>query len=472
MRRGVLTFRLFRIPVTVHPSHFLVSGLVAWSFAQAEADGPGASTAATAAVVLGWVAIIGLSVLVHELGHALTARRFGYPAHVQLVGLGGQTQIARGGEMPWHQDVLQTLAGPGAGLGLGVLAGLGLFAWRALGEPPGPAVYALRALFQANLFWAAVNLLPLASLDGGRIASAVLTRMFGRNGFLAAQLLSLALASIVFLFGLWTQDLLLLLLVFLLVTRTYTLLVGWYRGELPAGRAAHPLVVELDRAEAAFRAGNLDEAEAVARRVRTLEPPPTLRSRANLLVGWVLLKRGDGAGALEAFGAVPAGEVPAHAFAAAYSLSGDEARALPLWGQAAHATGNPVVLHELAGCLIRAGRVADARRLPGVKMGLAWASAERVYYVRGRFEEAAQMAEAAFQDTPSPTAAYDAACAWSRAKQPEAALRMLALAAQNGFSDAAAARGDPDLAPLRELPEFKAWLAGLGATDGARVTGP
>ena len=470
----VFQFRLGRFPVSLHFSHLIVSGLIAWSFAQSPRSDSGAwpdsvltqpSSAGhaqtMALVVVLWMVMISLSVLVHELGHAAVARAFGYPPHIQLIGLGGQTWAEGSEAMPWHQDVLHTLAGPAAGLLLGVVAGLGLLVWSIGGPPPAPATYILRSLFYANLAWTALNLLPLATLDGGRIASAVLTRLFGRPGYLGAQLLSLALASGFFLFALSVKDPLMMILVFMLGARTYTNLAGWFRGELPRGLGAHPLLAEVERAEQAFREGKLDEAEQVGRRILGGEPPLLVKSRAHLLLGWVLLKRGQGKPALEQFQNVKGQELPAHALAAAFSLAGDEAQALPLWAQAAQRSGNEVILHEFAGALIRAGRELDARRLAGVKMALAWASAERVYYVRGDYEKAAEMAEAAFREEPSFSAAYDAACAFSRAQKVESAMRMLALAAQNGFKDGATARADPDLAGLRGRPEFQAWLAGV-----------
>ncbi len=474
MCRVVFQFRLWRFPISVHFSHLIVSGLIAWSFAQAPRTSGGGWPDSVLAqpgdprhsqtvllVVLLWMAMISLSVLVHELGHATVARSFGYPAHIQLIGLGGQTWAEGGEGMPWHQDVLHTLAGPAAGLALGVTAGKGLLGWNAVGEAPALVSYTLHNLFYANLAWTALNLMPLASLDGGRIASAVLTRLFGRSGFLSAQILSLLLALGFFIAALMAKDFLLLALVFLLGTRTYSNLAGWYRGELPRGQSSHPLVAQVEQAEQAFRDGKLDEAERAGRGLVGPEAPPMVRSRANLLLGWVLLKRGQGREALARFHEVRDRELPPHALAAALSLSGDEVRALPLWAQAAQQSGNEVILHEFAGALIRAGREADARRLVGVRMELAWASAERVYYVRGEYEQAAQMAEAAFREEPSFSSAYDAACAYSRAKQPVAAMRMLALASQNGFRDAAKAEADPDLQGMRELPEFREWMEGI-----------
>jgi hypothetical protein len=124
--------------------------------------------------------------------------------------------------------------------------------------------------------------------------------------------------------------------------------------------------------------------------------------------------------------------------------------------------GDPVVLHEYAGALIRGGREAEARALPGVRMARAFSAAERVHYVRKEFEQAAKAAEAAFHEEPDPTLAYTSACAWAQAGHTEDALRLLDLAAKNGYRNATEARTDPDLKSLRGKPEFDGWLASLG----------
>src|SRR5688572_24589125 len=75
-------FRLGSIPVRVHPSHLLTSALLGllfmgdsgragqWPGAALSAEGP-ERLWATAAYIGSWVFIIFVSVLIHELGHAL-----------------------------------------------------------------------------------------------------------------------------------------------------------------------------------------------------------------------------------------------------------------------------------------------------------------------------------------------------------------------------------------------------------------
>jgi Zn-dependent protease len=481
----VLRFRLGPIPVTVHLSHLLMSGLIAWTVApvfgpsgtwprSVLADPSHPQRELTLGLVVGvWLAIVSLSVLAHELGHAVAATSLGYPGGgVQLVGLGGLGRGAGGvngasGEaMPWREDVLSTLAGPAAGLALGVVAGAAGWAWERLGDPPALALYVLLGIFYANLVWTALNLVPLASLDGGRITATVLTRLVGRPGFLAAQVVSLALAAALLALAAAQGDLFLAALVLLLGLRTFANISAYNQGLLPQGEGGHPLLGELKAADAELRAGHYADAQRLARNVLAAEPPQALRGRAHLVLGWVSLKQGQGPGALQHFTQAKGLPVPAQALAAAYSLSGDEGRALPLWVAAARQHPDELLLHELAGSLIRAGRELEARRLPGVRPALAFAAAERVLSLRGEHALAAQAAEGAFREEPAAARAYEAACAWARAGDAGAALRMLTLASQNGFGDAEGARGDPDLASLRGRPDFEAWLGSLPLSAG------
>src|SRR5690606_14490122 len=90
------TFHIGDIPVTVELSFFAVVGLFA-------VMAPGLD-----ALVL-WVVIASVSVLVHELGHALAFRAYGSPAEIRLHGMGGLTA---GQHLPPARNLVVSLAGP------------------------------------------------------------------------------------------------------------------------------------------------------------------------------------------------------------------------------------------------------------------------------------------------------------------------------------------------------------------------
>ncbi len=469
----MIRFRFGTIPVEIHATHLVISALIAWSFVGYK--GPAGTswpryilsddahrfhTPTLVFVALCWMALVSFSVLIHELGHAFAARSFGARPTIQLVGLGGLTRAEGAEQLEWWQDLLFTLAGPAAGLALGVFSGaVAVVGGSAL---PDPVRYFATGLALANISWTVLNLLPISTLDGGRITALVLTRVLGRPGFLIAQLIALGLAALVLLWAVLSRQPFLAVLVALMVMRTFANIGAYQRRELPLGTAAHPLTTVIERAEALYRERKLTEAELIASGVvEAQDTPSVLRSRAHMLLGWIALKEGKGRRALDHFSQVQGLLVPAHALAAAFSLVGDETRAIPLWAQAAQSMGDEVVLHEYAGALIRGGREPEARALPRVQMARAFAAAERVHYVRKEFEQAARAAEAAFREQPEPSLAYTSACAWAQANRPEEALRLLALASKNGYRNASEARTDSDLRSLRGRPDFEAWLGSL-----------
>ena len=75
--------------------------------------------------MIAWVAVVTASILVHEAGHAIAFRRFGHEAEITLTGFGGLTAgRPRVGHPPLSngQHIIVSLAGPAAGLVLGLLA--------------------------------------------------------------------------------------------------------------------------------------------------------------------------------------------------------------------------------------------------------------------------------------------------------------------------------------------------------------
>jgi Zn-dependent protease len=110
----------------------------------------------------GWKFALGLvlSIYVHEMGHVIALRRYGFKATAPMFvpGLGALVRLQQQIVNP-REDAEIGLAGPIYGLGA-ALASLGL--WRLTGEPIFAAIAGVGAWL--NL----LNLLPIASLDGGR----------------------------------------------------------------------------------------------------------------------------------------------------------------------------------------------------------------------------------------------------------------------------------------------------------------
>lgn len=176
MTRSIRIGRLLGITVQVHASWFLAVWAIAWSLAAGVFPQriPGLTAGTYWTMGLAGALLLFGSVLVHELGHALMARRFRIPTRsITLFLFGGVAQIAREPERPAH-ELWVALAGPATSF---LLAGL----FRLL-VPSGelvPATALMGYLASVNVLLAAFNLLPAFPLDGGRALRAVLWHFIG-----------------------------------------------------------------------------------------------------------------------------------------------------------------------------------------------------------------------------------------------------------------------------------------------------
>ena len=445
----MLRFRLGPIPVEVHYGHFLMAAILVLPLVNALPPVEAFQRLAT------WIAVVFCSVLTHELGHALVSRSYGYRPRIQLVWTGGFTNPNAPGPIPWHRDILLTLAGPVFGLALFAVA-LGVSMTL---RPAGVARETLSDLLYVNLYWSVLNLLPILPLDGGRIVQVGLMRAFGRRGFLFAQLISIVTAVVVGAYYLLRGQQWFLIFLALFAVRAVQQIADYFRGD---AAGADPSAVALNNARTLFRDGDVEGARAMAEQIlASNEISPRARSAAHHLLGWIAIKEGQGRLALDHFSQVQGTPVEASALAAAFSLVGDETRSIPLWELAFRESQDPTVLHEWAGALIRAGRTEEALKLPKVDPAAAYACAERVLFIRGNFSEAAKIGLEAMAAYPSAETAYDTACALARAGDRAGALRLLERAAELGFRDAEFAASDADLKVIHGLPGFETWLAAL-----------
>lgn len=157
-----LRFTLFGIPVSIGLSIVLLLAFLGFPLGDP--------------LLIGlWVAIGVVSILLHELGHAVAARAAGTAPRIDLAGLGGATSYRpspRTEGRGWSLAI--GLAGPAVGIVLG-LAAVALGApccGVAAGAPTGE--FALSVFVFVSLVWSVLNLLPILPLDGGQALAALL----------------------------------------------------------------------------------------------------------------------------------------------------------------------------------------------------------------------------------------------------------------------------------------------------------
>jgi membrane-associated protease RseP (regulator of RpoE activity) len=205
-------FRIGKIPVRVHPL-FWVMTLV---FGALSVQNLPINLLVGIAI---WTAAVAVSILVHELGHALVAKAYGWPPRIVLYGMGGLAVYS-----PTRQTrksrILIDFAGPAAGFLLGglVLAGvllsghsIALYGLK-VGSGPNLSESTHRVenfagvgrlelfvsfMLLVNFFWGLMNLLPIQPLDGGGIAKAIIEKYRPRDAWPVALKLSIGTAIVI-----------------------------------------------------------------------------------------------------------------------------------------------------------------------------------------------------------------------------------------------------------------------------------
>ncbi len=207
-------FRIFGIQLAVHASFVLLLAYTAWEGWQ---DGGWAGIAISIALTI----VFFICVVLHELGHSLTAMRYGVRVpRILLMPIGGMAEFDRIPRQPSAEFII-TINGPLVNFAIVLIL------WAVVGRPAGLPFHphieeSLKGYTQLVLYWNALmgcfNLLPVFPMDGGRILRAILaTRLtYLQATFWAArigQVLAIALAGTSLYF--WPKSMLPILFTFI-----------------------------------------------------------------------------------------------------------------------------------------------------------------------------------------------------------------------------------------------------------------
>lgn len=455
-----MRFKLFGFPVVVQPMFWLV-GLV--MSPPASFEGPELARTAM------WIAIVFVSVLVHELGHAIAMRAYGRAPAIELWGLGGLTHWGEGPRVaPW-QNAIVSLAGPFAGfllwIPIMIVDVIGL-------APPGTlAAEAVAMAYWVNIIWGALNLLPIIPLDGGRVMEVAMIGLLGPRGARAARVLSLALAGIAAVAALryampWAA-----FLAFMAGMRSYRELampVGGRDGSIPAEKKAPPVDPEVERSiEVAWQRIRSGEARAAiddaeARLAALPEDDQHAPSRARLVetIAWGWLEEGEDREAVATVRRMPARYQPSALLAARVQLaSGATDEGFRALEKAYLDTPGDLAALVLAAAWIDhrapARAVAMLRGLRGARVSSeAHNTIAAALFYAEHYRQAFEVSELAWNRFSEALHAYNAACACARAGRLDDGLEWLAKAVDRGLSEREKIETDEDLALLREDPRY------------------
>ncbi|WP_420322034.1 site-2 protease family protein [Flagellimonas sp.] len=202
--------------------HWTFTLLLLWvAFLEVQRGGNATSILMNMALVV----VLFFCVVLHELGHSLTAKKFGIKTkQITLLPIGGVASLEKMPEKP-AQELLVALAGPAVNVLIAMVLllliplqsylGLDVEALNQLVNAPDIQTF-LFFLFVANVMLVVFNMIPAFPMDGGRVFRALLTFRLGRvKATEVAAGLGQILAVLFFLFGLMVNPFLILIALFI-----------------------------------------------------------------------------------------------------------------------------------------------------------------------------------------------------------------------------------------------------------------
>lgn len=351
-----LRFELAGVPVAIQPSFWL--GTILFG---SRLRGQG--------LVL-WVAVVLVSVLVHEFGHALAYKAFGTEAAVELHAWGGLTFGER--VLPRWKRIVVSLSGPGAGFAFG--GGVWLAdAFAPLGES-WVVEFLVRQLLWVNFGWGFINLAPVLPLDGGHVMEELLGP---RRAALAPRISTVAAIGVAIWGGVSRSPYIVILFGWLAIMSMQRWSRLPKRAPTESGAVTGAWVKE---GWAALQKGWDVEAARLGTRALDAARTDAARAEALDLLAWTALAQGSPSQSLSYLRQVSEARRRALTWALALEADGKPAEALPHAEAALARERTDTAAAVLVRTLLGLGRTEDAARLVS---GRSWTDAAAEARARG-----------------------------------------------------------------------------------------
>lgn len=201
--RAVHVATIGGVDLRVDPSWLLIVVILVLGY-RSVFDEPGRSTAAAVGLAFATALLFALSVVVHELAHALEGTHRGAEvAGITLFVLGGVTAL-RGGDRRARDEFAVAAIGPWSNVVLAAIAGLVATGAHRMGLDAVGEVAGVVAWLNVGL--ALFNLVPGAPLDGGRVLRAGVWALTGdrHRATLVAAWAGVVFAVALFAFAAWS----------------------------------------------------------------------------------------------------------------------------------------------------------------------------------------------------------------------------------------------------------------------------
>ena len=442
--------KVLGIPTKIDPSFYVLSLFL------------GASRGLNLPLLLEWLVVVFTSVLLHELGHALVARRFGLSPQITLYSMGGLTSWSEATEIAPQKNLAISLAGPAAGFLLGGV--LFLTAPALLRAVPSELLtVAYHDLLWVNIGWGIFNLFPILPLDGGHVLLTLERWLTRKQDQIISHTISL-LGSLTITYLAFTRRsswVVILGIWFAYSNATYLL------NRLKSSRDKK-LEPNLEEAHKAINDEKLDVALDIISRIQKKALTQWMRGEASRALIFIFIKQNRYKEAEEELTRFNGLFGQDHYLQGVLSFQKAEmSQAIPDLKLAFDQSPDYQLGLILNQALMAERRYSDVLDLCGhaVMSQAIWPLSVNLQtdaFNNHEFEIAGRAGALAYEQKPDPNIAYNAGCAFARASDSTQALVWIQRAIASGFSDKNLLATDPDLESIRSQPGFVDLLERIG----------